>query len=205
MEFEFNGFNIVDAVVAGILLISGMLAFSRGFTREALAIGGWVLAGAAALYLAPMAEPLLHEIPSVGEWLARQCSLSKLAAFAVVFAVGLIVLSIFTPLFSSAIQDSALGPIDKGLGFLFGVARGLVLVAVAYLVYSQIIPPADRMPLVEEARAIGLIAEASATITENLPETFPAWLAEPINALMEECGGIPALTPDAPAGESSAT
>jgi membrane protein required for colicin V production len=46
-------FTLADGIVALILLVSGMLAWSRGFTREALAIGGWIFAGAAAIYLAP--------------------------------------------------------------------------------------------------------------------------------------------------------
>jgi membrane protein required for colicin V production len=190
-------FTIADGIVALILLVSGMLAWSRGFTREALAIGGWILAGFAALYLAQYAEPLLHEIPSVGPMLAGKCALSKLASFAVVFAVGLIVISIFTPLFSGAIQDSPLGVLDKGLGFVFGVVRGLALVSVAWLIYSQIVPPADRFPQVDNARFIALIDDSSAILMESLPSGVPSWLGRPINNLMLDCGGVPALMEDA--------
>jgi membrane protein required for colicin V production len=197
-------FTIADGIVALILLVSGMLAWSRGFTREALAIGGWILAGAAAVYLAPMAEPLLQEIPTVGDLLAGQCSLSKLASFSAVFAIGLIVISIFTPLFSGAVQDSPLGVLDRGLGFLFGVARGLALVAVAWLIYSQLVPPADRIASVDGARSIVLIDEAADLLLEVMPTGIPSWIAGPINTLMLDCGGVPALM-DAPAAGPAAS
>ncbi|MEM1316620.1 MAG: CvpA family protein, partial [Pseudomonadota bacterium] len=97
-------FTIADAVVAGVLLLSGVLAWSRGFVREMLSIGGWVLAAFAALYLAPWLDPLLREAPAIGSFLASSCSLAKLAAFSVAFAASLIVISIFTPLLSNAVE-----------------------------------------------------------------------------------------------------
>ena len=192
-------FTIADGIVALILLVSGMLAWSRGFTREALAIGGWVLAG----YLAQYAEPLLHEIPAIGPMLVGKCALSKLASFSVVFAAGLIVISIFTPLFSGAVQDSPLGVLDRGLGFVFGVARGLALVSVAWLIYSQIVPPADRIAAIDNARSVAFIDDSAAILMDALPTGVPSWLAGPINNLMLDCGGVPALMEDAPGAPAS--
>ncbi len=198
-------YTIADGIVLLVIAVSGFLAFSRGFTREALAIGGWILAAVAALYLAPPLEPILKEIPTVGPILEANCNLSKLVAFAAVFAIALIVLSIFTPLFSSAVRESPLGAIDKSLGFLFGVARGVVLVAVAWLVYAQIMPPAERLPAIENARSVTLIQEAATLIEQQVPDTVPDWIKRPVNNLTAECGGFfderPAgLQPAAPAG-----
>ena len=55
------------------------------------------------------------------------------------FALALVVFSIITPLFSSVVQRSALGGIDQGMGFLFGVARGILLVAIAFIVVNIIV------------------------------------------------------------------
>lgn len=203
-------YTIADGVVVAILFVSGVLAWSRGFTREALAIGGWIVAGAAAIYLAPMVEPLLHEIPQIGEVLSRQCTLSKLSAFTAMFAAGLIVLSIFTPLFSHMVQDSPLGVFDKGLGFLFGVARGLALIVAAYLLYDQFVgePGAGDassavVAAIEGSYSIGQIRMAAAELTAHIPTTIPAWAAEPVNELMRECGGVPGLVPEAPAASGA--
>jgi membrane protein required for colicin V production len=196
-------FTIVDGGVALVLFISGVLAYSRGITRELLAIAGWIIAAIAAIYFAPMMEPILKEIPVVGEFLVNSCSISKLAAVAAVFALALIILSIFTPLFSSAIQESPLGGIDRGLGFLFGVARGVVLVAVVYLLYNTLIPDAERIAMIDDARTVKMISDASEILQAEAPTSIPRWIAEPVNKLMADCGGVPGLTPDAASGPAS--
>ncbi|MEM6439859.1 MAG: CvpA family protein [Pseudomonadota bacterium] len=185
-------FTIADGAVAGVLLLSGVLAWSRGFVREALSIGGWILAAFAALYIAPWLDPLLREAPVIGGFLSTSCSLAKLAAFSVGFAGALIVISIFTPLLSNAVEDSVLGPLDKAAGFLFGVARGLVLVTVAYLLYLVI--EVEPVAAIDNAVSIGLIDDAATALQASLPSTIPEWIMRPVNGLMAECGGVPLLS-----------
>ena len=183
-------FTVVDGVVIAVLLLSGLLATSRGFTREVMSIVGWVAAAVAGLYGAPALEPLLLEIPQVGPLLAGSCSLAKLAAFSVAFAVALVLISIFTPLLTSWVRASALGPIDRGLGFLFGVARGVVLVAVLWLVYDLLVAPGDRLAMIEEARSVAMISDAATALQASLPTRVPDWLMRPVDRLMAECGGV---------------
>ena len=123
-----TGFNLVDGAVAIVIVLSAILAYSRGFVREAMAILGWVGAAIFAFLLAPTLQPLVKEIPVLNKFLADSCELSIIAAFAAAFAVGLVIASLFTPLFASVVQRSVLGGLDQGLGFLFGVARGVLLV-----------------------------------------------------------------------------
>ena len=182
-------FTLVDAVVLLIVLISGMLAFARGFTREALALAGWIVAAFGAFYFAPFLEPLIREIPVVGEFLRSSCTLSVLAAFAVSFAIILVLISIFTPLISGAILDSALGSIDRGLGFLFGVARGVLLVAVLYLLYDLLVPLEQRVEMVDGAASIAVIGDAAEAIRAGAPDRVPPWLGTRIDTLMGVCGG----------------
>ena len=118
-------FTIVDGGVALVLFVSGVLAYSRGITRELLAIAGWIIAAIAAVYFAPMMEPVLKEIPVVGEFLNTSCSISKLAAVAAVFALALIVLSIFTPLFSLK-TPLVFGPNIRHTHFIQNIFQGLL-------------------------------------------------------------------------------
>ncbi len=136
-EWNMDGFTLIDGISAGVIVLSAILAYSRGFVREAMAIAGWVGAAILAFLFAPTVQPLVKEIPVLNNFLADNCELSIVAAFAGVFALGLIVASLFTPLFSSVVQRSALGGVDQGLGFLFGVARGVLLIAVAFFVYDK--------------------------------------------------------------------
>lgn len=184
-------FTIADGAVLLIVAVSGLLAYSRGLTREALAIGGWILAGLGAFFLAPLLAPLLREIPVVGGFLRSSCTLAMLAAFASGFALILLVLAIFTPLLSGVVRDSVIGPLDRAAGFLFGVARGVALVAVLYLLYDLAVPLEQRVPAIDEARSTQWIAETAEIIRAAAPETAPAWLTDRIDGLMGACGVAP--------------
>ena len=92
-----EGFTIIDGVVGVVIVLSALLAYSRGFVREAMAIAGWVAAAILAFLFAGKVEPLVKEIPVIGDFLGESCELSIIAAFAAVFAVALVVVSIFTP------------------------------------------------------------------------------------------------------------
>ena len=69
----------IDAGAAVIILISAVLAFSRGLVRELMAILGWIGAAVAAFYFAPSVQPLVKELPVVGEFLSESCELSVVA------------------------------------------------------------------------------------------------------------------------------
>ncbi len=182
-----QGFTIIDGVVAVVIVLSAILAYSRGFVREVLAIAGWVVAAILAYTFAHQAEPLMKEIPVLGDFLKGSCELSIIAAFTAVFAVALVVMAFFTPLFSSVIQRSALGGIDQGLGFLFGVARGVVLVAVAFVVYERTMA-ADAVPMVSESRSVKVFAQFEDRLNQNIPSDAPGWIVARYETLVGNCG-----------------
>lgn len=181
-----EGFTIVDGVVALVIVASALLAYSRGFVREAMAILGWIAAAVVAFIFAPQAMPLVREIPVINEFLADSCELSVIAAFAGVFALALIVVSFFTPLFSSLVQRSALGGIDQGLGFLFGVARGVLLVAIAFFVYDTVIT-GDNFTIVDESRSALVFAQMSDQIEQQNPEQALGWVTQQYENLVGAC------------------
>ena len=102
-----EGFTIIDGVVAVIIVVSALLAYSRGFVREAMAIAGWIGATILAFIFADTVQPLIRQIPVVGDFIGDSCELSIIASFAAVFAVALVVVSIFTPLFSRIPYNSS--------------------------------------------------------------------------------------------------
>ena len=182
-----EGFTLIDAGVAGIVILSGILAYSRGLVRELMAIAGWVGATVVAFIFADQVEPLVRQVPVVGDFIGDSCELSMIAAFAAVFAVALIVVSIFTPLFSSVVQRSAVGGIDQALGFLFGIARGVLLVAVAFFLYETVFAGTS-VEMIDQSRSAVVFADVSERIAAQNPEQTLSWVTEQYQQLVGDCG-----------------
>jgi membrane protein required for colicin V production len=181
-----EGFTIIDGVVALVIVVSALLAYSRGIVRESLAIAGWVAAAFLAFMFAPQVQPLVKEVPVIGDMLADSCDLSMIGAFAAVFAVALVVASLFTPLFSSLVQRSALGGIDQGLGFLFGVARGVLLVAIAFFVYETVVTSQD-IQMIDDSRSHRVFGRMTGKIEEGNPEQALGWITKQYEQLVDSC------------------
>jgi len=199
-----EGFTIVDAIVAAVIILSAILAYSRGFVREGLAIAGWIASAVVAYIFADAARPLIAQLPVLNKFLADSCELATIGGFAAVFALALIVFSIITPLFSSAVQRSALGGIDQGLGFLFGVLRGIIIVAVTFVVYDRVMVD-DAMPMVDTSRSASVFQRLSGQMDETMPADAPGWIVARYEELVAKCsatGEAPAATP-APAAASN--
>lgn len=194
-------FTVVDAGVAVIVLISAILAYSRGFTRELFALAGWVIAIVVAYFVAPILDPLMREAPVVGPVLAESCIISLIAAFTIVVALALLVLSIFTPLISNLVLESALAPLDRMLGFIFGVARAIVLIAIAFLIYANFSGP-GAWPALDNAASAAVVEDAADMLEEAVPASVPDWFGEKIEALMVNCEGV-APEPQTPGGETA--
>ncbi len=189
-----EGFTLVDAGVAVIIVLSGVLAYSRGFVREAMAILGWIGATIVAFIFADQVEPLVRQVPIIGDFIGDSCELAIIAAFAAVFAVALVVVSIFTPLFSSVVQRSALGGVDQALGFLFGVFRGILLVAVAFFVYDTVFA-SQEVAIIDDSRSARVFAQLTGQIEEQNPEQALGWITEQYQQLVGTCGAPADTTP----------
>ena len=123
----------LDFLLLGVMLVSGLLAMIRGFMREVLSIAAWAAAAVATVLLYNRLLPMAK----------ANISSDMLAAAAViggVFLITLLVVSILTVRVSDMILDSRIGALDRTLGFLFGLARGLIIVVVAFLFFSWLVP-----------------------------------------------------------------
>ncbi len=181
-----EGFTLVDGIVAGAIVISAILAYSRGFVREALSIGGWILAAVVAFIFAPNALPLIRELPYLGDFIGESCELGVMASFAGVFAVALVVVSLFTPMFATAVQRSVIGGFDAGLGFLFGVARGVLLVVVAFIAYDRVVG-SEPVAMVADSRSAQVFAHLQTRVEAEIPSDAPGWILARYEQLTATC------------------
>jgi membrane protein required for colicin V production len=93
-----------------------------------------------------------------------------------------------TPIFAGAVQRSAIGGIDQGLGFLFGVARGLLLVAVAFILYDRIVREDESMAIVTESKSRAIMASTQEKLEEMIPTEAPQWIVDKYTELTGACG-----------------
>ena len=196
-----DGFTIIDGIVAAVIILSAILAYARGFVRESLSILGWIGAAVLAFIFAASVRPMIAQVPGLNKFLADSCELSTIAGFAAVFAVALVVFSIITPLFSSVVQRSALGGVDQGIGFLFGVARGMLLVAIAFIVYERVMSN-QPMEIVDNSRSAQVFARLSGQMDETIPQDAPGWVVARYEQLVRSC--VPTGQAVTPATETPA-
>jgi membrane protein required for colicin V production len=154
-----------------VVLVSGMLALLRGFTREVLAILSWVAAAAAAYFFYPLA------LPYIKPYIAKD-ELALLAAAASVFLVALIAVSLVTVKLSDVILDSKVGALDRTLGFVFGAVRGALIAVVAFVFYSWLVPEANQPQWIKDARAKPFLAAGGEKLREMLPDDIDSIVAK---------------------------
>lgn len=133
--------TILDAIVIFVVLISAILAMVRGFVREVLSIASWAAAAAAAFYfhgpLVPMVEPV---VPLVAPYFWTAV-VATIIAVAIVFFIALIIASYLAMYIADYVIDSRIGALDRMFGFLFGAARGALLLVVAFLFFDWAVQP----------------------------------------------------------------
>ena len=157
-------FQILDFILVGIMLISGLLALMRGFTREVLSLVAWGAAAIAAFFAVFTPELVQLAMPYTNSEL-----LSKIAVGGVAFLIVLIIMSIISVKIADLVLDSAIGGFDRTLGFAYGLGRGLILVVVAYLFYIWLIPHDKREDWVRNARSLPVIESVGQFVISFLP------------------------------------
>jgi membrane protein required for colicin V production len=159
--------TILDLIVIVVVLISATLAMVRGFVREVLSVASWLIAVAAAYFFYKPLVPLVRPYIESG-------TVATIVAASAIFFVALIVASYITTKISDFVIDSRVGAIDRGLGFLFGAARGLLLLVIALLFFGWLVqsPP----PWISKAMSKPLLDELGAKLMAALPDDIETTL-----------------------------
>ena len=155
--------TLLDVILIGVMLISAILAMIRGFMREILSIAAWVLAAVATLYsyskLLPYAKSYVNND-----------IVATAAVVAGTFLLTLLVVSVVTVRFSDMVLDSRVGALDRTLGFLFGLARGLIIVVVAFLFFAWLVPTKTQPAWVANAKSKVVLQSTGDWLMSMLPD-----------------------------------
>lgn len=172
--------NFVDIVVLAVIALSTLLALGRGFVKEVLSVFGWIGAAIGTFVI-------FFYVPQVRAFANKQIAeplLADIACAVSLFVILLIVLGFFNHAISSRIHASSLGPLDKSLGLVFGLVRGIVLVALAHMAMTDWLLPSkrERPEVINQARTEPYV-EMAATYIKTL---IPQELKDRASAILDE-------------------
>jgi membrane protein required for colicin V production len=159
--------NALDLAILGVIALSAVFAFARGFVREALSLVAWAGAAAVAFYG-------FHDVSAMIGHFVSMPLLPQLIAGAGLFLISLIVLTIVTWRIARFVHSTALSPIDRTLGLIFGVARGILLLSIAYLALNIILPREDWPAPIQASKSLPFFAGAAEMLRPMLPEVVRA-------------------------------
>ena len=133
---EALGLNFADWFILVVLVASGLISFSRGFTKEFLSLFLWVAAFIAAISLEYLATPKINEYIGNPE-------ITKILSYVVVFIVFIFIGGILIKFISKIIKWSGASGFDRFLGVLFGLIRGLIVLFVIFLLLPSSLKTTD--------------------------------------------------------------
>jgi len=159
----------LDILLLVVMLISALLAMVRGFMREVLSIASWAAAAGVTLVfykrLVPVAKQYIYnDLIATG------------AVVAGLFLGTLLVVSIITIKISDMILDSRVGALDRTLGFLFGLARGLIVVVAAYMFFAWLAPEKSHPTWIRNAKSLVVIQNTGQWLISVLPEDLDKYM-----------------------------
>lgn len=157
--------TLFDGIVLAVVLFSAILALVRGFSREVLSIASWAGAVAAGYFFY---QPVL---PYVRNYVSDE----KLAVIGAALAVGfvaLILISLITSKIADFIIDSRIGALDRTLGFLFGAARGVLLLVVALAFWNWLVDARIQPTWVSQAKSKPFLDSLVVKLVAVLPENI---------------------------------
>jgi membrane protein required for colicin V production len=181
--------TLLDVFLLVVMLVSGLLAMIRGFMREVLSIAAWAAAAAATLYAYSRLLPY-----------AKQYFNNDIVAAAItiggVFLLTLLIVSVITVRLSDMVLDSRIGALDRTLGFLFGLARGLMIVVVAFLFFSWLVPDRSQPDWVKSAKSKVVLQGTGQWLMSMLPDDPESTILKRLRRPREEQEPQDAPPPD---------
>ncbi len=156
--------TLLDIILIAVMVVSGLLAMVRGFVREVFAIVSWLAAALVTLYAYP------HALPFAKQYITND-TFAMAATVGALFIVTLLIVSIITVRISDLVLDSRIGALDRTLGFLFGLARGFLIMVVAFLFFNWLVQNEQGQPeWIRDARAKLVLQSAGDWLISILPE-----------------------------------
>lgn len=169
----------------------------RGFTTEALSLAAWV----GAIFITLQGHPIL--VPYVGEFVSPDF-MASIITYAALGILSLMLFKFIAVMIGKTIKESHIGALDRGLGILFGIARGMLLVSFAYLLTTPFISPGQYPVWFEEAKSKPLI-EYGANVLNAMNPYKDSEAFEERKKDLEALERLRKMTPSFPSSNNSSS
>jgi len=156
--------NYFDYILIGIVGLSMVLSLWRGFVREIISLIGLVAAFLIASRTSGVAGDFL------GQWIPNSTT-SDIAGFVMIFVVIMIVIGLVGALIRKLVDMADLTATDRTLGMFFGIARGLLLIALSFLIYTSYTKPDQAWA--KKSLLTPYAIQASDLLGQAIPEGYP--------------------------------
>ncbi len=159
-------FTFLDFIFVIVVLLSSVFAYNGGLIQESVSIAAWI----GTIFLTKLFFPIVE--PKFASIFGGSSMFSAMSAYISVFVVLIMILSFVNKTFAVKLHKTNFGSIDKSLGFLFGFFRGILIMAVAYIVILWFIPNTHKRPdWVKNAKSKPILKISSMFISSLLPST----------------------------------
>ena len=176
-----------DMISVGLIVISGVFAYFRGFIKEVLLILNWFLAIVVAYFISPLIFTTISEIEFVMGILGDSCELMMILSFILGFALALIAISFITYRISYFIETSVLNEINKIFGLLFGFLRGGIIIIIFLIIYNQVLKESDSWNVIGLSKSNTITFDVQEKILTNYPQNIPEWIIDNYDNLLTTC------------------
>ena len=166
-------FNWLDLLIIGLLGLSGLVGLVRGLVREVLSMVSWGLAIWVGISFSGTLEGYLeNSIPSPTARIA--------AAFGILFILTLLITGMIGFLLTRILESTGLSGIDRFAGLLFGLARGVLIIAV--LVFLARSTPLPKEPWWRDSQLMPMFQSMALWLESQLPPGFiPRFDSKPVS------------------------
>ncbi len=154
--------NNLDIIILAVVLISGIIALSRGLIKEVLSIIGWVLVTVLIVWLLPLLLPFAQKFIDSG-------ILAGILTALIIFTIFWIIWIYSTSHITSKVRSSKLSGLDRTLGLFFGIMRAFLLVILFNILVNWTIPSDKQSEILTKSKYFQLAGKFAKPVEEMIP------------------------------------
>lgn len=176
-------FTAFDVGFGVLVLISAILATARGLTREILSLVTWAGSAAIAAYM-------YFKHPEIARGYIKEQIVADVVTVAGSFIISLIILHLITMRIADFVVDSRIGPLDRTLGFIFGLIRGVVIAVVVVIFGLWLFPDTTKFDWARDSKSLPYLQNFGDELIAALPTNLEEQVT---NILKHKNAGAPTV------------